>query len=130
MTPELTALAALVALQALFGLSVSGLVSTRTGLGYIFGSREEAVDLETGLVGRMHRARINTFEALTYFTPTVLIVYLADAANSLTAAAAWTFVAARVVFVLCYALDLSPWRSIVWFVGLGAILTMLGAALL
>ena len=130
MTPELQALAAVVALQIVFGLTTTAVVSGRTGIGYIFSSREDRVDLDTGLVGRLHRARVNCFEALIYFTPAVALVVLADASSPTTAAAAWTFVAARVGFVVCYALDLTPWRSYVWIVGIIAIAVMLGASVL
>ena len=130
MTPELAALAALVAIQVVFGLTVSTIVSGRTGMGYIFSSRDKDVDLHSGFVGRMHRARVNNFEALIYFTPTVMIVHLAGASTSTTAMAAWVFVAARVGFIACYAFDLTPWRSLVWGVGTAAIVVMLGAAVL
>lgn len=129
MSPELSALAALVALQIVFGLTVTAVVSARTGVGYVLGSRAETdVDLSTGLVGRLHRARLNAFEALVYFTPTVAVVELGGLNSPTTAAAAWTFVAARVAYLACYALDLVPWRSVVWLIGIAAIATMLGSA--
>jgi uncharacterized MAPEG superfamily protein len=131
MTPELTALATLVVVQIVFGFAVTGLVSTRTGTGYLLSSREQAdVDLSSGLVGRMHRARVNGFEALVYFTPTVVVVELSGAATPATAALAWAFVAARLAFIACYALDLVPWRTIVWTVGTLAVAAMLLIALL
>ena len=130
MTPELTALGTLVALQIALGLATSAIVSTRTGSAYILSSREDPADLESGFVGRMHRARINCFEGLIYFTPAVLVVVLGDAATQGTAVAAWVFVATRIGFVFCYALDLVPWRSIVWMIGIAAIAYMLGVALL
>ncbi len=130
MTPELTALATLVALQIVFGLSVTGLISLRTGAGYILSSREQEVDLTTGFIGRMHRARINNFEALAYFTPAVAIVTLSNTANETTAIAAWVFIASRLAFIAAYALDLAPWRSIVWLIGIGAVATMVGISLL
>jgi uncharacterized MAPEG superfamily protein len=128
MTPELTALAALVGFQMVFGLSVSAIVSTRTGAAYILGSREGDADLQSGFVGRMHRARSNTFEALIYFTATVVVVVLGEASDDTTAAAAWTFFGARLLFVVCYALNLNPWRSTVWMVGWLALAVMLWQA--
>ena len=130
MTPELTALATLTALQVVFGLAVTYIVSTRTGQGYILSSRDEAVDLTTGFVGRMHRARINNFEALIYFTPAALILALSETGTAHSAAAAWVFVATRITFIVCYALDLTPWRSIVWLIGIACIALMLLTALI
>ncbi|WP_425091395.1 MAPEG family protein [Tropicimonas sp. S265A] len=131
MTPELTALATLVAFQIVLGIATTAVVSTRTGTQYLYSSREATdVDLTTGLVGRMHRARINTFEALIYFTPTVAIIALADASSATTVAAAWTFVAARALYVFCYAFDLVPWRTYIWTVGILAVAVMLGSAVL
>lgn len=131
MTPELTALATLVAVQIVLGIATTAIVGTRTGTGYLFSSREDKnVDLTTGFVGRMHRARVNNFEALAYFTPTVTVVVLAEASTAATVFAGWTFVAARIVYIFCYALDLTPWRTYIWTVGIVAIATMLGSTLL
>ena len=129
MSPELMALTTLVALQILFGISTSLIVGSRAGIGYLFSSREdEGVDLTSGFVGRMHRARTNNFEAMAYFTPTVAVVELAGTNSETTAAAAWVFVTARIGFILCYAFDLTPWRTLVWYVGTIAVATMLIAS--
>lgn len=128
MPPELAALAALVAFQIVFGLTVTWIVGNRTGRAYILGSRSEEVDLSSGFVGRMHRARLNTFEALAYMTPTVAILAMAGAGTAFTAIAAWVFVACRVLYCISYALDLVPWRTLFWLIGIAMIAAMLGAA--
>ena len=130
MTPELSALATLVALQIVFGLTVTWIVGNRTGRAYILSSRESEPDLTTGFVGRMHRARINNFEAMAYLTPAVTILVLSGTANAISAAAAWVFVICRVLFCICYGLDLNPWRTTVWLVGIASIAVMLGVAVL
>ena len=129
MTPELYALATLVGLQIVFGLTVTYVVSTRTGVEYILSSRGDEVDLSSGFVGRLHRARINNFEALVYMTPPVLILAVSDTATVLSGLAAWGFVATRILFVICYAVDLTPWRSIVWLTGIALIALMLWIAM-
>ncbi len=130
MTPELYALATLVGFQIIFGLTVTYVVSTRAGVDYVLSSREGAVDLSSGFVGRLHRARLNNFEALAYMTPVVAILAVSETETGVSAAAAWGFVATRALFILCYALDLTPWRSVVWLIGIALIATMLGVALI
>jgi uncharacterized MAPEG superfamily protein len=130
MSPELTALGVMVLVQTVLGIVTTAIVSKRTGTDYILSSRDASADLQTGFVGRMVRARTNSFEALIYFTPAVALVVLAEAGSGTTTAAAWTFVAARLGFVLCYALDLAPWRSLVWMVGMAAVVVMVVEAML
>jgi uncharacterized MAPEG superfamily protein len=43
---------------------------------------------------------------------------------------AWAYLAARILYVPAYAMGLVPWRSVVWFVGFGATVAMILAALL
>ncbi len=130
MTSEVTALAVLVLLQMLFGLVATAFIGQKTGVGWLLGSRGSQPDYRAGLAGRMERARNNGFEALILFGATVYIVSSSGSASVLTANAAWTFVVVRFVYIFCYAADLVPWRTIVWFVGWVAIMVMLGAAVM
>lgn len=130
MTSEVTALTVLVLLQMIFGLVATAFIGQKTGVGWLLGSRGSQPDYRAGLAGRMERARNNGFEALTLFAPTVFIVMSSGAASDLTANAAWTFVGVRLVYIFCYAADLVPWRTVVWFVGWAAIMVMLGSAVM
>ena len=49
---------------------------------------------------------------------------------SFTAACAWTYLIARILYVPAYAFGLVPWRSLIWMVGFGATTLMLLAALI
>ncbi len=93
------------------------------------GPRDEPLHL-AGVVGRLHRALSDLFEALALFTAAVVVVTLAGAASGFTTACAWTFLAARILYVPAYAFGWVPWRSILFAIGLVATLSMLLAALL
>ncbi len=71
----------------------------------------------------------NHFEGLILFTIACLVITLSGQSTPFTAACAWTYLAARILYVPAYALGLSPWRSLIWLVGLLATLLMLLAAL-
>lgn len=125
MTPEIAALAVLVLMQMILGLVATGCVGNETGNAWLFSSRSEAKDFRATLGGRMDRARNNGFEAITLFAPVALALAVSGQANGATAVAAWVYVGARAVYWACYAADLTPWRTLVWFVGFFALLVML-----
>ena len=79
----------------------------------------------TGAAGRLQRALINHFEGLILFTIAVVVVTLSDRSNAVTQMAAWVYLGARVLYVPAYVFGLSPWRSLIWFVGFLATLAML-----
>jgi uncharacterized MAPEG superfamily protein len=80
--------------------------------------------------GRLIRALDNHFEALILFTIAVLVVTLSGRSSAFTAACAWTYLAARLLYIPAYAMGLSPWRSVIWSVGWFATLAMILATLL
>ncbi len=79
--------------------------------------------------GRLYRAFNNHFEGLILFTIAVLVITLTDQSTAVTQTAAWTYLIARVAYVPAYYFGLAPGRSLIWFVGFLATLTMLIAAL-
>ncbi len=79
---------------------------------------------------RLYRAFNNHFEGLIMFTLAVVVVVLGDRTSTLTAACAWTYLGARILYVPAYYFGLSPWRSLIWFVGFGATVLMLLSGLL
>ncbi len=93
------------------------------------GPRDEPLAL-AGIPGRLYRALNNLFEALILFTLAVVVVELSGANSGFTAAAAWTFLAARIAYVPAYAFGLVPWRSVIFGVGAAATFAMIVAALL
>ena len=63
------------------------------------------------------------------FTLAVVVVTLGDAASAFTAACAWAYLIARIVYVPAYVLGWVPWRSFIWAVGFAATLLMILASL-
>ena len=78
---------------------------------------------------RLGRALTNHFEGLILFTIACLAVTLADKSTPFTAACAWAYLAARVLYIPAYYYGLRPWRSLIWAVGFLATVLMLLAAL-
>ena len=124
MTPELTVLALAALLQyaqyALFSVLANLQVGPRAALG----PRDTPIML-TGRAGRAQRAMNNHFEALILFTIAVLVTHLADRSTGLTATLAWIYLGARLLYIPAYMFGLSPWRSLIWFVGWLATLGLL-----
>lgn len=70
-----------------------------------------------GWRARLYWAHLNGFEAFAPFAAAVLVAHLAQAPQGRVDALAVTFVAARVVYGVCYFADLATLRSIVWGIG-------------
>ncbi len=131
MTPELTALALAGLLQAAQFILFAVPANIQLGTRYTSGPRDTAPPrpLST-LAGRLQRAMNNHFEALILFTLAVVVVTLGNQSTATTQYAAWTYLAARVLYIPAYALGWRPWRSAIWSVGFFATLTMIVAALI
>lgn len=128
MNTELTALVCAVLIQVL-AIAIAGAQMNRElGARYNAGPRDVAAHFSTRL-GRLRRAVSNGFEGLAMFAPVVLVVVIAGKTSSLTATAAWIYVAARLLYIPAYALGLAPWRSLIWLIGLTATLILAGVAL-
>lgn len=131
MTAELTALALAALLQAvqfaLFAVPANLELTPK----YTSSPRDtppkRALSITTA---RLQRAMNNHFEGLILFTIAVVVVTLGDRSTTLTQYAAYSYLAARIVYIPAYALGWTPWRSAIWALGFGATLTMLIAALL
>jgi uncharacterized MAPEG superfamily protein len=129
MTPELTALtlAALLQCGQMLLYSVAG--NAQAGTRAALSPRDRKVEL-TGTPGRVQRAMNNHFEGLILFGIAATVISVSGQGTGLTAACAWIYLAARVVYVPAYVFGLVPWRSLVWALGWIATLIMLIAALL
>jgi uncharacterized MAPEG superfamily protein len=135
MTPELTALTLAGLLQVVQYVLMAVPANRELGTAKTASPRDpdrlgrplmEQVSRRTG---RLIRALDNHFEGLILFTLAVVVVTLGGRASGFTAACAWTYLAARVLYVPAYAFGWSPWRSAIWFVGFIATAAMLVAAL-
>ena len=129
MTPELLTLALAILLQAAQFATYSVLAQQQVGPRYAASPRDTPREL-SGLAGRAQRALNNHFEALILFTAAVVVVTLSGQSTGVTQAAAWVYLAARALYVPAYLFGWAPWRSLIWFVGLLATLTMIIASLI
>jgi uncharacterized MAPEG superfamily protein len=135
MTPELTALALAGLLQVVQFALMSIPANLELGPGKTLGPRDPdrlgkpLIEQVSPRTGRLFRALNNHFEGLILFTLAVVVVTLSGQSSGFTAACAWTYLVARLLYVPAYAFGLVPWRSLIWMVGFGATTLMLLAAL-
>ena len=128
MTTELTVLALAGLLQGLQFVSLAVAANLQVGPRVTMGPRDDAPPLK-GTAGRLQRALNNHFEGLILFSLAVVVVTLGGQASGLTAACAWIYLAARILYVPAYILGWVPWRSVIWGLGFGATMLMILAAL-
>jgi uncharacterized MAPEG superfamily protein len=135
MTPELTVLALAGLLQVVQFALMSVPANLELGSGKTLGPRDPdrlgkpLIEQVSPRTGRLFRALNNHFEGLILFTLAVVVVTLSGQSSGFTAACAWTYLIARVLYVPAYAYGLVPWRSLIWMVGFAATTLMLLAAL-
>lgn len=127
MTAELAALALAILLQAVHWVWLAVEANRELGTEVTLGPRDTVPDYSARL-GRLHRAFHNHYEALILFTAAVMVTTLSDGTSAVTAACAWTYLAARLLYVPAYLAGLNPWRSVAWLVGFLATVLMTLAA--
>ena len=98
-------------------------------MGYLMSSRDET-RTTTGMTARLGRALDNHFEGLILFGIAVGVVQMSAQNTAFTAACAWVYLIARLLYIPAYALGLRPHRSFIWIVGFAATMLMLLAALI
>jgi uncharacterized MAPEG superfamily protein len=131
MTPELTALALASLLQALQFVLFATLANRDLTPGYTLSPRDAPPSRKlTQTTARLQRALNNHFEGLILFTIAVLVVTLSNQSTPLTQYAAYTYLAARVLYIPAYALGWTPWRSLIWTVGFAATIIMIISTLI
>ncbi|MDC0135785.1 MAPEG family protein [Sulfitobacter sp.] len=129
MTPELTVLTLAALLQVFQFCAYSATSVAQVGPKKAAGPRDNPIVL-TGTASRLQRAMNNHFEALILFTIAVLVTQASEQNTAYSAACAWFYLGARVLYVPAYVFGLTPWRSVIWLVGLLATVAMLTAAIL
>ncbi len=136
MTPELTALTLAALLQVVQFVLMSVPANMELGPGKTASPRDRSKlggSLEDQLsekTARLYRALNNHFEGLILFTIACIVVTLSDSSTPFTAACAYAYLAARVLYIPAYYLGWRPWRSVIWLVGFAATTLLLLAALL
>ena len=125
---QILALAGLLWAGQLLGLSVAA--NLQLDSRWLMGPRDEPRRVE-GLAGRLQRALSNMTESLLLFAVAVAVLeFGGKSGGPLSQGCAVAYLIARLAYVPAYAFGLSPWRSIIWFVGFGATLLMLFVGLL
>ncbi|CUH40481.1 MAPEG family protein [Jannaschia seosinensis] len=131
MTPELTALALAVLLQAVQFALYAVNANRELGPGYTMSARDTPPSRPISeTTGRLQRAFQNHFEGLVLFTAAIVVVTLSGQSSAFTATCAWIYLAARVAYVPAYLLGWRPGRTIIWIVGFTATLLLVIAALI
>lgn len=136
MTPELTALTLAALLQVVQFVLMAVPANIELGQGKTLSPRDRdrlggsMEDMLSTRTARLYRAMNNHFEGLILFGIACVVVTLANKSGTFTTTCAYAYLIARIAYVPAYAFGLSPWRSYIWFVGFGATVLMLIAALL
>jgi uncharacterized MAPEG superfamily protein len=136
MTPELTALALAGLLQGVQYVLMAVPANLELGTAKTLSPRDAdrlgkpLIEQVSPVTGRLFRALDNHFEGLILFTLAVVVVTLSKQSTPFTAACAWAYLAARVLYIPAYAFSWTPWRSLIWMVGFTATMAMIVAALL
>lgn len=79
---------------------------------------------QEGYRKRANAAQLNAFEAFPFFAAAVIVAHLLNGPQSLVDVLALIFIAARVLHLVLYLSNQAPLRSLVWFVGLGMVVTI------
>lgn len=131
MTPELTALALAALLQGLQFCAYSIRANLDVGIGYSMSARDRAPSRPlSAQSGRLQRALSNHFEGLILFVIAVTLVTMSNQSTPLTSGCAYTYLAARILYVPAYYFGLRPWRSLIWAAGFVATFVMILSTLL
>ena len=135
MTPELTVLGLAALLQAVQLTLAAVPANLEVGFGKTLSPRDRErlggnlIDIVSTRTARLYRAFNNHIEGLVFFTIAVVLVTFAEASSPITQTAAWTYFAARILYVPAYVFGWVPWRSLLWLTGFLATFVMILAAL-
>ena len=129
MTSELTVLALAGVLMVVHIFAATHYKTKQYGAEWNMGARDADMPPLNDIAGRLDRARGNFLETLPLAIIGLLGVTLAGKASDLTAIAAWTWLAARLVYLPLYWAGIPKVRTLIWGVSLLALLVPIGAML-
>lgn len=131
MTPELVALALAALLQAVQFVLMAVPANRELGAGYTMSARDRPPSRTMSQrTERLRRALDNHFEGLILFSIAVMVVTLGGQSTAFTAASAWVYLGARLLYVPAYVYGWRPGRSLIWAVGFAATMAMILASLI
>jgi uncharacterized MAPEG superfamily protein len=111
MTPELLSLVLLALLALALPLFYAGLYARQIGVKGLLGPRENVPE-PTGLAGRGARAHRNLLENLVPYGAVVLTAHALGLSNGTTVAAAYVFLAARLIHTVAYLAGIAGIRTL------------------
>ncbi|TWC54957.1 putative MAPEG superfamily protein [Pseudomonas sp. SJZ080] len=83
------------------------------------------LDSLEGLGRRANAAQLNSFEIFPAFAAAVIVAHLAGNAELVTInVLSVLFITSRLLYIICYLADWHILRTLVWFVGLGLIVSL------
>lgn len=130
MSAELTVLTLAALLQGLQFVLYAVPANRELGPGYTMSARDrEPSRAMSDRTARLGRALDNHFEGLILFGIAAGVVQMSAQNTAFTAACAWVYLIARLLYIPAYALGLRPHRSFIWIIGFAATMLMLLAAL-
>ncbi|MCG6885465.1 MAG: MAPEG family protein, partial [Silicimonas sp.] len=106
----------------------TGLSIVQLGDAYMRSPRDEKRE-KTGYAGRAERAVLNCTIGMALFAPAVLLLAFTNGFTATTAATAWVYLIARVVYVACYIFGIPTIRTLAFVAGLFATLFLYVLAL-
>ncbi len=130
MTPELTVLALSVLLLLVQLAWAATRANLEVGSSWFLSPRDTPPPEVSRGTNRLKRAYANHVEALVPFAAAALLVAVSGQSSAFTAACAWAYLAARILFVPAYLYGWVPARSILYGIGYVATGLMALAALL
>ena len=131
MSAELTVLTLAALLQGLQFVLYAVPANRELGPGYTMSARDrEPSRAMSDRTARLGRALDNHFEGLILFGIAVGVVQMSAQNTAFTAACAWVYLIARLLYIPAYAMGLRPHRSFIWIIGFAATMLMLLAALI
>jgi uncharacterized MAPEG superfamily protein len=125
MTTPLVYLAWTLVLALFQVMATAGFKRQQDGMKWAAGNRDGGPAQYEGAAARMVRAQSNLFESLPIFAGAILLAHVGMKESSLTSWGAALFFWARLVYLPVYGIGLSPWRSVVWGVGLVGLVLVL-----
>lgn len=129
MTPELTVLLLSTILLIAHVLLAAHYKTQQYGVEWNMGARDEALPPMNPIAGRLDRARGNFLETYPVAIVALLAVAITGRSSDLTSLAAWAWLGARVIYLPLYWAGVPKVRTLVWGIGLIALLVIVGALL-
>ncbi len=100
----------------------TGIAKTGTGKRYDNQKPREFLESVQGHQRRAHWAQLNSFEAFPAFAAAVIIAQQLSLDQQTINIYAITFIAARILYGICYLRDWAGMRSVFWLVGFASVL--------